>query len=200
MPVEIEAKMKLHDGDNMAALLKDRGAARIGEYLETNTFYDTDDRALLAAGEGLRLRIAQNLATGAIQCVLTHKGPTQYGPLKSREETELTVGSAEDAAQLLERLGFVRCLSFQKRRQSWQLEGCKVELDEVPHLGQFIEIEGPSEDVVMRLRDALGLGGRPLIKASYVAMLTAYLQERGEPSVTEIAFSGKPVPPVAKAG
>ena len=65
------------------------------------------------------------------------------------------------------------------------LDSCRVELDEIPHLGRFVEIEGPSDEVVMKVREKLGLGSLTLIKASYVAMLSAHLQERGE-STTEI--------------
>jgi adenylate cyclase, class 2 len=198
MPLEIEAKMKVEDRESMAARLRSHGAVPVGKYLETNTFFDTKDRALLAADEGLRLRVSRNLLSGESSIVLTHKGPNQIGPLKTREETELSVADADNAARLLEHLGFVRCLSFQKRRQSWKLEGCKIELDEVPHLGCFVEIEGPGEETILRLREELGLAGHPLIKASYVAMLTSYLRERGE-ACAEINF---PEPPdtVARAG
>jgi hypothetical protein len=43
----------------------------------------------------------------------------------------------------------------------------------------------------MGVREKLGLAGLTLLKASYVAMLTAYLQERGE-STTEILLSPDP--------
>jgi hypothetical protein len=53
MAVEIEAKMKL-DASGMDALahrLRDSGATLVGEYLEENTFYDTEDRTMLAADD-----------------------------------------------------------------------------------------------------------------------------------------------------
>ena len=48
-----------------------------------------------------------------------------------------------------------------------------------------VEIEGPGDAAVMKVREKLGLGGLTLLKASYVAMLSAHLQERGE-SASEI--------------
>lgn len=202
MAVEIEAKMKL-DASGMDALahrLRESGAALVGEYLEENTFYDTEDRTMLAADEGLRIRTSHDLATGKSKAVVTHKGPNRHGPLKSREETEAEVGGAEDMGALFERLGFVRYLSFQKKRQSWKLEGCKIELDEVPYLGHFVEIEGPDEPTIMRVRQSLKLADLPLIKASYIAMLSAYVQEHGE-AITNIVFPEQPVAGrVAKAG
>lgn len=199
MSVEIEAKMKVEDEVSMVARLQERGASVVGRFLEVNTFYDTDDRSLLAADEGLRLRVSRDLNTGQTQCILTHKGPNRQGPLKTREETEVEVGSAEAADRLLDRLGYTRCLSFEKRRYSWKLEDCKIELDEVPRLGFFLEIEGPSEESVMRVRNVLGLSDRPLIKASYIAMLASHLQERGE-TATAIVFPPEAEQQVAQAG
>jgi adenylate cyclase class 2 len=199
MSVEIEAKMKVDNAVSMEARLKERGATPVGRFLEVNTFYDTEDRALLAADEGLRLRIAKDLNTGHAQYILTHKGPNRQGPLKTREETEVEVGNAEAADRLLDRLGYTRCLSFEKRRYSWKLEDCKIELDEVPRLGFFLEIEGPSEGSVMRVRNILGLSDRPLIKASYVAMLASHLQERGE-TATAIVFPPDSEQQIAQAG
>ena len=43
-----------------------------------------------------------------------------------------------------------------------------------------MEIEGPGDAAVMKVREKLGLSGLTLLKASYVAMLSDYLQERGE--------------------
>jgi adenylate cyclase, class 2 len=200
--LELEAKMKLDPAgiDALSRRLREHGAVLVGEFLEQNTFYDTDDRAMLAADEGLRVRTSRDLATGKSRTIVTHKGPNRHGPLKTREETEAEVASTPDIEALLQRLGFIRYLGFEKKRQSWKLEGCKIELDEVPHLGHFVEIEGPSEDVILRLRTALKLADLPLIKASYVAMLSSYIQERGQ-TTNNITFPTHPASPrVAKAG
>jgi adenylate cyclase, class 2 len=182
MPVEIEAKMKVEDLGAIRTRLQERGALKAGEYLETNTFFDADDRSLLAADKGLRLRRARNIETGEDEFTLTYKGPRQHGPLKSRDEQELRVANAEDAIAFLNKLGFTVLFAFEKKRESWALEGCKVELDELPHLGTFVEVEGPRDDAVMKVRELLGLGSRPIVKASYTALLMTYLQERGQAS------------------
>ncbi len=187
MAVEIEAKMKIDDAESVAARLRERGATALGNYAETNTFYDTEDRTLLAGDQGLRVRASTNVETGQTQCVLTHKGPCKHGPLKAREETEVMVGNADDAGRLLEQIGFKRYMRFQKRRQSWKLEDCSIELDEVPYLGHFVEIEGPNDAAVMRVRELLGLADRPLIKAGYIALLSGHMQERGQ-ATRDISF------------
>ena len=179
MPVEIEAKMKLGASDvaPMIARLRERGGIPLGEFLETNVFFDTEDRALLAADEGLRVRVIINTATGDSTTIMTHKGPNLHSQLKRREESEMKVPSLADASRLLNCLGYSKCLSFEKRRRSFKLDRCKVEIDELPKLGFFIEIEGPTEEAVLQARQSLGLSESPLIKAPYSAMLTEYIQE-----------------------
>jgi adenylate cyclase, class 2 len=179
MPVEIEAKMKVTDLGQIRARLQACGAEPRSSVLETNTFFDTEDRTLLARDQGLRLRHMRNSKTNEETAKITFKGPRMPGALKTREERELTVGAAKDAMVLLESLGFSRVLTFQKRRESWGVEGCQVELDDLPHLGAFVEIEGPDEQTIFRVRQMLGLNDKPLISAGYIALMMAHLQERG---------------------
>ncbi|HEX8340501.1 MAG TPA: class IV adenylate cyclase [Tepidisphaeraceae bacterium] len=179
MSVEIEAKMKVSDLSVVRAKLPAAGAVAGAKYFEINAFFDTEDRSLLAADHGLRLRINRDEATGKQTYVYTFKGPRQPGALKSREEIELDVGDPKAAEKFLGALGYAKVLSFEKRREKWSLGGCSVELDELPHLGLFVEIEGPSEAAIMAVRKTLGLDQSPIIKTSYVAMLMSYLQDQG---------------------
>ncbi len=185
MPIEIEAKMKVDSFEPVLAALRQHHAQSLGEHIETDTFFDTPDRSLLAADKGLRLRVALDVQTNKTDALLTHKGPVGVGQLKKRQETQTCVGDPQAMVKLLELLGFVQSLRYQKRRQSWQLDSCRVELDEIPHLGKFVEIEGPSDEAVMSVRQKLRLASLTLIKTSYIAMLSAHLQETGQ-SVTEV--------------
>ncbi|NBC10575.1 MAG: class IV adenylate cyclase [Planctomycetes bacterium] len=184
---EIEAKMRVTDRAAMERLLEERGAAAVARLTETNTFFDTAEGRLKSTDQGLRVRVEQDLDNGR-RAIITHKGPRAHGKLKSRSETEVVVDDPRKAAELLDALGFRPGLSFEKRRSRWKLEGCTIELDEVPYLGHFIEIEGPSDEAVLAVRDALGLADTPLIKSSYIAMLWTYLREH-HISATHICFA-----------
>jgi adenylate cyclase class 2 len=189
MPVEIEAKLKVNDLAEVRERLKKAGATHVADVMETNTFFDTDDRSLLAADQGLRLRVKRALSNSTPETfTLTFKGPRQHGPLKSRDEFELGVSSSKDAVALLDHLGFHTVLTFEKKRETWKLDGCFVELDELPHLGAYVEIEGPKENVILKVREALNLADRPLVRASYIALLMTYLQEQGK-SNRVVAFA-----------
>jgi adenylate cyclase class 2 len=179
MAVEIEAKIKVDDLAPTRAKLQEAGAKFVADQFEVNAIFDTDDRSLLAADKGLRVRLARNEKTDEQAVTLTFKGPRKHGPLKSRQENELKADDFDAAVELLEALNFHQVLSFEKRRQSWELGGCKVELDELPHLGCFVEIEGHSEKSIQKVQEQLGLGHRPIVKTAYVGLMMTHLQDHG---------------------
>lgn len=187
MALEIEAKLKVDDLDVVRRRLRERSARMRGLFMETNVFFDTRDRRLLSTDEGLRLRINRDERSRQERSVITFKGPRLAGPLKSREEIELTVDCPTRAVSLLKHLGYARILSFEKLRESWELNGCEVELDTLPLIGTFVEIEGPDEEAVLAVRDLLDLSDVSIIQPSYIALLLAYLQEKGL-STHEIRF------------
>ena len=191
MPVEIEAKMHVKDIAKVRCRLEELGATHEGDVIEANTFLDTDDHALVASDQGLRLRAKRPLAGGETTFVITYKGPRHYGELKTREEFELEVNSDDDAIKLFDKLGYRKVLSFQKKRRSYAIDGCLVELDEIPHLGTFVEIEGPNDAAVMKLREKIGLADHVMVRASYAALLTSWLQEKGRAD-RDIVFIDQP--------
>lgn len=179
MGMEIEAKMRLTDRLGMIGRIRQAGGTLAEERLECNIFMDTPGAALRKTDCGLRVRRETPTdGSGPSRVIITHKGPRLPGPLKQRVETELRAEDAEASVALLTALGFVETVRFDKRRQSWRLEGCSIELDELPRIGSFIEIEGPDEATVMSVREKLGLSDEPMIRESYAAMVHAYLNEQ----------------------
>jgi adenylate cyclase class 2 len=177
MPLELEAKMKVDDLAAVRRRLRECGATENGDLLEVNTFFDTPDRSLLKRDSGLRLRTASSLWQKQSRHVLTFKGPRQDRAFKARREIEFEVSDSALAREFLEALGFAVELSFEKRRQVWSLNDCEVVLDELPLLGTFVEIEGPSSDSIQAARAALQLADSPLINDSYIAMLVDYCRK-----------------------
>lgn len=196
MGVEIEAKMRLASREQMISRLQEAGAKPVAELSETNSYFDTADGELKSTDQGLRTRIEVVNAGSPNERVvttITHKGPRAHGVLKSRDESELVVDNARDAAELLGALGYHHVLTFEKRRTRYELDACRVELDELPVLGSFIEIEGPSEAEVLAVREKLALSNTPVIKSSYIAMLKSHLQETHNESVVMKFQDGKSV-------
>ncbi len=177
MNLEIEAKMRLEGTAVLAAGLAALGARCEGKVLQRNDYYDTPDRRLRRQGQGLRVRVEHGPDRDVLGVVLTYKGPRRPGPLKTRPETELRVDDAAAAADLLEALGHQRVFSFEKRRETWRLNNCHVEIDTLPLLGCFVEIEGPDEKAVLDTRQHLGLGDEPLIAEGYFGLLRKYMKD-----------------------
>lgn len=187
MGVEIEAKMSVTSHEPVRHALLSAGGRFISKVLETNHILDMPEQTLMKSGRGLRVRQAQNLAGGSELVTLTAKGPLQAGPLKTRPESELTTSDAQAALGFFQTLGYVPVITFEKRRETWEVGDCEIALDEVPHLGLFVEIEGPGDAAVMEARRKLGLEERAVIRQSYVAMLMDYHRQHGLQS-REILF------------
>ncbi len=110
---------------------------------------------------------------------LTVKGPAVAGPLKSREEIEITLDDAESGLRMLELMGFDEVVRFAKRRESWSLDDCRVELDTLPLIGTFVEIEGPDVEAISRVQQRLGLGSLAHFPMSYISLLQSYCEAKG---------------------
>ncbi len=177
MDIEIEAKMRLSDRAGMIKRLERAGARRVGRLKEVNIYFDTAAGDLKSADQGLRVRRVQE-QDGSEHATITHKGPRAFGRLKSRAEREVDVSDARRAADLLGALGYFPVLTFEKRRERWELDGCRVELDTLPLLGDFIEIEGPDDETVLAVRKKLGLEETPMLRASYIAIMMSHIREQ----------------------
>lgn len=174
---EVEAKMALGDVKGLVQRLRELGARRGRRVIEVDMFFDTPQSTLRASDQGLRLRVERSVGSRRRRCILTHKGPRAQGPVKTRTETEVQVDDPAAAAELLTHLGYQPIFTFEKERQYWELDGCSVAIDRLPYLGYFVEIEGPDSEVVLAVRQRLGLENEPILQATYLAMLTAYLAE-----------------------
>jgi len=179
MSLEIEAKFRVASHDEVRRRLRAAGADPLGAVVETNAVFDRAGESLRAAGCGLRLRSTVRQDGTAGTATLTFKGPQRRGPLKSREEFEVHLDDTAAMERILCGCGFATVLWYEKRRESWRLDFCRIELDEPPHLGLFVEIEGPSEAAISDVQRRLGLGHIEHERRSYVHMLSEYCRAQG---------------------
>ena len=184
MAVEIEIKLKVDDLSPVRDRLQQVGAERIGRTLETNIFFDTADRALLGSDCGLRLRHSRNLDGGSDKLAVSYKGPRAEGTIKSREELEILIDNQDSATAMFARLGYEVVLTFEKRRETWRIDRSTIELDELPQLGSFVEIECPTQAEVLRIRHKLALASIPAVTQTYPDLVSHYLSDRGEGQTT----------------
>lgn len=179
MPVEIEAKVKVDDLRPVREALLAAGARRISKVRELNTYFACGDPDC-----GLRTRREVD-EQGNVRGRVTFKGPRQQAAYKQREEIEYDASDTDAAGRILERLGHAVALRFEKDRETFELDDCEVVLDELPRLGTFVEVEGPSEASVRGVLGRLNLGGAETLTAGYASMISDLLSGTGE---TELRF------------
>ena len=169
--LEAELKFRLEgaaDHARLRARLRELAAPSEGAYDEQNIRFTVPSKSRVS----LRLRILDGGKTG----IITTKGPARFNRgIKVREETEVEVGDAATARDLLESLGYGVEFVFHKHRASWLVDGVSVTLDTLD-FGFFIELEGPPEALPAAARQ-LGLNPKQAIRQSYSAMARDHLRE-----------------------
>jgi len=182
MAHEIEAKFKVPDFRAVRTRLRGLGAVYLGTNLQTDLYYDSPDHRLLNEDKGLRIRLTRRLrspsATGGkapatdSRPLLTYKGPPdRHEQAKIRQEIESRVDSHQALGDILGALGMAPMLTIQKKRASYRMGPCLVELDELPLLGRFIEIEAPSPRQIEALREKLDIQAEPCTD-HYITLMT----------------------------
>ncbi len=184
MDQEIEAKYRLDDHASFRARLAAAGARRLSRVFEVNRLFDAADHRLRTADCGLRVRTCRSLDNDQqVSATLTYKGPRAAGELKVREELETTVTDPSAVATILQRLGFDEVVRYEKRRETWRLDDCEVCLDELPQLGWFVEIEGPSVGAVEAACAELGLSRQTPLRETYVELAARHSARAGTGSM-----------------
>ncbi len=176
MSHEIEAKFKVADFAAVRRALRAAGAKFAGAVEQTDDYYDTPDKSLLARDCGLRIRKMKIIRRGGspidTRPLLTYKGPNgNHKRMKIRREVQTHLDCPFAVAEVLEACGMQLTMRIQKRRSSYRLGRCLVELDELPVIGRFVEIEGPTEKLIDAAARKLRLETEP-ITTHYITLLS----------------------------
>ena len=164
---ETEIKLRVASAEEARARLTRLGAALATErHLEDNVLYDDAAGSWRLGGRVLRLRRAAGTA------VVTYKGPgTIADDVKSREELEVVVSSAEVCERIFSGLGLLKRFRYQKYRAVYRLEGALVFVDETP-VGTFLEVEGSAAGI-HDAAAALGFSREDYVFESYPVLFLA---------------------------
>lgn len=157
MSLEIEIKLKVDSFDSVLEKLHAGGAVLQGDFFQVDSYYDDSQDSLVNSDRCLRIRKHINTADADEVIELTYKGVRENHRFKCRREIGVKVEKAEELADIFANLGYKKRLAFEKKRSLWNLDNCRVALDELPFLGEFIEIEGPDEQTITGVQKKLGL-------------------------------------------
>lgn len=161
---ELEVKFYLHDLEAMEQRVVAQGGNLIQPRThEYNLRFDTANGELAQAESMLRLR----RDTGSH---LTYKGPSStLGGVLARQEIEFDVSNFASAQKFIEALGFVSKYMYEKQRTTYDLDGLKVTLDELPY-GDFVEIEGHDASAIRAASDRLELNWDERLPETYLSI------------------------------
>lgn len=162
---EIEVKFFVRDLAVVESRLRSLGAKCIVERVhEVNLRYDTPGGELTRQQRVLRLR-------QDVDSVVTYKGPARLdaNSVSMRQEIEFQVSDFGAAQRLLEALGYVISITYEKYRTTFEYGDLEVVLDEMP-FGNFVEIEGPDSASIQNAAANLRLDWDSRSAASYLGL------------------------------
>jgi adenylate cyclase class 2 len=173
--LEIELKFYMSDFTALRSRVQNMGAVCLGRRtFEHNVRFDTGDGRLLKNHCLLRLRKDQNTT-------LTFKSPPAEAGTRFKifRELEVSVDDFDAMDAILNALGYVSCQTYQKWRETWQLNEATLCMDTLP-FGRFLEIEG-SPDPIMQVIHDLGLQWKHRILSSYLEIFNVLRDLEGLP-------------------
>lgn len=152
MKVELEAKFLNVDIEDIRSRLKAAGA-RLEHPMRDMR------RALIEephhAAENMFIRIRDE----GDKVTLTLKKKTKSlheATINSTYEIETTVGDFETTVELFKVAGWHYMTYQESRRETWELDGVEIVIDEWPWINPYIEIEAESEGAVRSVAEKLG--------------------------------------------
>lgn len=147
---EIEVKILGVDPAEIRNRLKALGAGKFFDGDIHSISYDYPERRLEEAGLMLRVRKAGE------RVELCFKGKNTSKIFKAKEEIEVLTSSFEDTCTILERVGFTRLYERSKRRECYRLGSVKFDMDTLPGIPPYLEVEAATEAAVEHAVTDLG--------------------------------------------
>lgn len=160
--------------------LRDKNAILIGGSKEVTTRYDTIDRSLEKQGKFIRTM------EGFRNTVTLKEKVTENTSLFERDEFSVEIDDVENIQEIFERIGLMPILKMEKYRLKWDLDGVKLNLDELP-FGLYLEIHG-NEKNVENIMSKLDLLGEERIIQTYWDIYNKYKKENNITD-SDITFS-----------
>ena len=173
MTFEVELKARLADPAATEAQAAQLGVFEKESYKEDVYFRRRGDTSPVPA-DRYRLRRADGRA------IVTFKQKISLDGSEVSEETEFEVDDAHAFFQFVDRFGFEPFFIKRKKSRVYRVGRAHLELNEIEHLGHFVEIEilcdeedqvAAARTEIARLFNQLGLSAEDLEPRFYIQML-----------------------------
>ena len=180
--MEVEVKVRILE-EEIERKLEEVGAEFVGLEFNTDTYYNAPYRDFSKTDEALRIR--RTKSKGTID-TLTYKGPKVDEYSKTRKEVEVRIEDSHKMDEMLKLLGFSKAGEVIKTRRNYRIGETSIVLDDVEHLGKFIELEIKTEDddfkmhrdKIFEILKRLGYDKTRLIRESYLELLDKIMSSK----------------------
>ena len=171
MKNEIEAQFLDINKDELRAKLKEKGAKLVKpEVLMQRTVFDLGPHAFARVRD-----------EGGGKIVMTYKNVSDDKSIMGTKEVNVTIDDYENGIMLLKACGLKPKAEQESYRETWEFGEVEICIDTWPWIPTFVEIEGPSEEIVWETAEKLGLSRD---KAKFGSVDTTYEHYYGvEPDI-----------------
>lgn len=139
--------------------LRNSKAILLGSKQETTIRYDTEDKKYEKSGKYIRVM------EGFKNCITLKEKVNENDKLFERDEFEIEIDDVENTKIILEKIGLKPILKMQKYRLKWNINGIRINIDELP-FGLYMEIYG-NEDEIQNVLKKLEIQDEPKIIGTY---------------------------------
>ncbi|GHU08689.1 hypothetical protein FACS189431_5400 [Alphaproteobacteria bacterium] len=149
MKIEIEAKWLGVNHDDLRLKLKKLGAKQMRPLTEmVRAVFDLPNNLNKKNG-WVRVRDEGDAITMSYKQV-------DDKSITGTKEVRLSVDDFENAVDFLNQVGLKQKSLQETKRESWELDGVEIDLDEWPWLPPFVEIEARNEEKLASVAESLG--------------------------------------------
>lgn len=149
---ELEVKFWI-DIEKFKEKLSEVGATHVQERTVMKRKIWDVDPSLVPEGVQRWVRVRDE---GKGKTTLTLKSMSSNKTITGTGEVEMLVGDFSACSSFLDLVGLKSRAYQENARDTWDVEGCQVTIDEWPGLRPFVEIEGESEELVYSVSEKLG--------------------------------------------
>ncbi len=145
--IEYEVRVLEINKDEIINKLEELNATLVEDVFQKRYVYDFKPAI---PGKWIRLRTNGKVTTLTIKNV-------EATTIDGTKEIEIEVSDFETTNEMLNELGYIPKGKQENKRIKYNLNGVEVDIDSWPHIPTYLEIEGHSEEEVLKTLDLLGI-------------------------------------------
>jgi len=182
--IEIEIKLPVNNSREVEEKLLRMGFTKGNMEKETDTYFDNASGEIRGTDRALRVRECMDLTTKQITAQINFKGEKLDQISMTRTELESEIEQPQIVCRILQAIGFhITDPVVTKIRRAYRRGSLLACLDQVEHLGDFLELEiladsdTEYEHAMAQIEDVLNMLGYSMKDTTRTSYLTM-LQER----------------------